>query len=94
MRLIDIEFPRPAPERSSGFGVLREVGVSELRVRGLVKFFNEAKGFGFIMCEGQPDVFLHASALPGVDIGEGDRVTFEIQETPRGVKAVAVRLEA
>lgn len=65
------------------------------RVSGTVKFFNESKGFGFITRDdGQPDVFIHASALPsGSDIGEGDKVSFEIVQGPKGNKAVNVSLE-
>lgn len=57
-------------------------------VKGTVKFFNQAKGFGFIAPDdGGKDVFVHATALeasgvPGID--EGDKVTFEIEDDPRG----------
>lgn len=64
------------------------------REQGTIKFFNSDKGYGFVSRDGLPDVFLHASALPsGADVGEGDRVSFEIQDTPRGKKAAAVQLE-
>jgi len=55
---------------------------------GTVKFFNRSKGFGFIAPDdGGKDIFVHASALersgiPGLD--EGDKVTFEIEDDPRG----------
>jgi CspA family cold shock protein len=60
--------------------------------QGTVKFFNEAKGFGFITpSNGGPDVFVHTSGL--VDsIRENDVVTFELQNGTKGVNAVNVRI--
>lgn len=59
---------------------------------GTVKFFNEAKGFGFIKTEGtNEDVFVHVSGLQD-EIRENDRVTFEIQEGKKGPNAVNVKL--
>lgn len=58
------------------------------RVSGTVKFFNRARGFGFIAPDGGgKDVFVHASALeragiPAID--EGDKVTFEVEDDSRG----------
>jgi CspA family cold shock protein len=59
--------------------------------KGTVKFFNNAKGFGFIKPEGKDkDVFVHSSGL--VDqINEGDTVTFELQDGPKGLSAVNVK---
>jgi len=58
------------------------------RVNGTVKFFNHARGFGFIQPEdGSKDVFVHASALErsGVPaLNEGDKVSFEIEDDRRG----------
>jgi len=61
--------------------------------KGKVKFFNERKGFGFIMDdETQQDVFVHVSGL--VDkIREDDRVSFDLTEDNRGKKAINVRRE-
>ncbi|MCS6930074.1 MAG: cold shock domain-containing protein [Saprospiraceae bacterium] len=59
---------------------------------GKVKFFNEAKGFGFIVdaATGE-DVFVHVSGL--IDkIREGDLVTFDLQRGKKGMNAVNVRL--
>lgn len=59
-----------------------------MRVNGTVKFFNHSRGFGFIAPDdGGKDVFVHVSALersgvPAVD--EGDKVSFEIEDDPRG----------
>ena len=58
---------------------------------GVVKFFNEAKGFGFIKEDGGQEIFVHATGLQE-DIRENDNVTFEIQEGKKGLNAVNVRL--
>ena len=59
---------------------------------GVVKFFNESKGFGFIKTErtGQ-DIFVHVSGLKD-QVRENDKVTFEVQEGKKGLNAVNVRL--
>ena len=57
-------------------------------MNGTVKFFNSAKGFGFIEPDdGGKDVFVHATALEGADIralNEGDRVSFELEDDRKG----------
>ncbi len=59
---------------------------------GVVKFFNETKGFGFILEEGTgKEIFVHVSGLKE-DIRQNDNVTFEVQEGKRGLNAVNVRL--
>ncbi len=60
---------------------------------GTVKFFNEAKGFGFIKetATGQ-DYFVHISGLLVDSIRQNDVVTFELQQGKKGVNAVNVRL--
>ncbi len=59
-----------------------------MRINGTVKFFNAAKGFGFIKPEdGANDVFVHATALERAGIrslNEGDRVTFVLEDDRRG----------
>jgi CspA family cold shock protein len=59
-----------------------------MRVAGTVKFFNVAKGFGFITPDdGSKDVFVHASALEAAGIrslGEGDKITFILEDDRRG----------
>jgi cold shock protein len=57
--------------------------------KGTVKFFNEAKGFGFIKEENGEEVFVHVSGLKQ-DIRENDQVTFEIQQGKKGLNAVNV----
>ncbi len=58
---------------------------------GTVKFFNDAKGFGFIKVDGSgEEVFAHVSAIQG-EIRQDDKVTFEIEEDKRGPRAVNVK---
>jgi CspA family cold shock protein len=68
-----------------------------MRLNGTVKFFNHARGFGFIAPEGgDKDVFVHASALErsGVRIlNEGDKVSFEIEDDTRGRGKQAAKIE-
>ncbi|MFO7983032.1 MAG: cold-shock protein [Desulfuromonadales bacterium] len=57
---------------------------------GTVKWFNEAKGFGFIEQEDGPDVFVHFSGIQGEGfktLEEGDRVSFDITEGQKGPQA-------
>lgn len=59
---------------------------------GTVKFFNETKGFGFITPEdGSKDVFVHANGLID-NIKEGDQVSFEVEDSPKGPNATNVRV--
>ncbi len=60
---------------------------------GIVKWFNSEKGFGFIQVEGADDVFVHFSAIQGngfKTLDEGQRVTFDIVEGPKGPQAANV----
>lgn len=59
---------------------------------GTVKFFNNSKGFGFITPEeGDKDVFVHVNGLID-EIYEGDKVTYEVEESPKGLNAVNVKV--
>ena len=65
------------------------------RIKGVCKWFNDAKGFGFIVRDdGQKDVFVHHTAIESEGhrtLTEGDAVEFEIIDTEKGPAAAAVR---
>ena len=68
--------------------------MSEQRVNGTVKWFNDAKGYGFLAVEGGKDVFVHYSAIASEgfrSLAEGDRVEFSIEKGPKGPSAANVR---
>ena len=60
---------------------------------GTVKFFNNSKGFGFITPDdGGKDVFVHQNGLTD-EITEGDKVSYDVEETPKGLNAINVKVE-
>jgi CspA family cold shock protein len=62
--------------------------------QGQVKWFNDAKGYGFITQEGGDDVFVHFSAIQAQgfkSLAEGDKVEFEVTKGPKGLQASNVR---
>ena len=62
-------------------------------IEGTVKWFNESKGFGFLSREGGPDVFVHHSEIRAEGfrtLNEGDRVRFEVVDSPKGPRAANV----
>ncbi len=63
--------------------------------RGTVKWFNEAKGFGFItQADGGDDVFVHFSAIQGdgfKTLAEGEALEFDVARGPKGLQAANVR---
>jgi CspA family cold shock protein len=64
------------------------------RLTGTVKWFNDAKGFGFIGRDGGPDVFVHFTAIESSgfkSLAEGDKVEFEIVQGQKGPQAANVR---
>ncbi len=63
------------------------------RETGVVKWFNETKGYGFISREGADDVFVHYSAIQGGGfrtLNEGQRVEFTVERGPKGLQAANV----
>jgi len=70
-----------------------EEGFSMANAQGKVKWFNDAKGYGFIAREDGPDVFVHYSAIQGDgfrSLAEGQTVSFEVTEGPKGLQATNV----
>jgi len=68
-----------------------------MRITGTVKFFNTAKGFGFIQPDtGEKDVFVHMTALEAAGIhalNEGDKVSFALEDDRRGRGKQAAQIE-
>jgi CspA family cold shock protein len=65
-----------------------------MAVQGKVKWFNNAKGFGFLEQEGGKDVFVHFSAIVGDgyrSLNEGDTVEFDVVDSPKGPQAANVK---
>jgi CspA family cold shock protein len=88
-------FPKPQNE-VNGRHVLKKVraeGAYVERLKGTVKWFNNAKGYGFIGRDDGPDVFVHYSAITAdgyKSLQEGDAVEFEITQGPKGPQAANV----
>ncbi len=70
-------------------------GESLMRVTGTVKWFNDAKGYGFIAREDGDDVFVHYSAVSGSgfrSLNEGQAVEFDVVQGPKGKQAANVTI--
>lgn len=63
---------------------------SQLKQTAQVKFYNQEKGYGFLKMDDATEVFCHATNIDG-KIGLGERVEFDIEKTPRGLKAINVK---
>jgi cold shock protein len=72
-----------------------EEQMSEERQTGTVKWFSRVKGYGFITPDGQEkEIFVHFSGIEGEgfrNLEEGERVSFVVEETPKGPQAAQVR---
>ncbi len=88
---------RPAQLSPSnlGNGIRDTEGESqEMRSTGKVKWFNDAKGFGFITMDGGEDVFVHFSAIQSKgfrSLPEGAAVEFDLVQGPKGLQAANVQ---
>jgi CspA family cold shock protein len=84
--------PGAAPDlpRAEGLPALE----AESMTQGTVKWFNDAKGFGFIAQDGGKDVFVHHTAIMADgfrSLAEGDSVEFEVVDGPKGLQASKVK---
>ncbi|MCW3114476.1 MAG: cold-shock protein, partial [Segetibacter sp.] len=61
-----------------------------MKEKGLVKFFNVTKGFGFITSDAGKDYFIHASGLNGGSLNDGAKVEFETRQGQKGLEAFNV----
>ena len=64
--------------------------------KGIVKWFNENKGFGFIEQNDGPDVFVHHTGIRATgfkSLTEGDQVSFDVEQGPKGLRAVNVTVD-
>ena len=81
----------------TGFLTRDEKATVIMRITGTVKFFNGAKGFGFITpADGSKDVFVHVTALERAglrSLNEGDKVTFVLEDDRRGRGKQAAQIE-
>ncbi len=79
----------PRPKRCPGCRALDRLTGSQ---KGMVKWFNPRKGYGFISREGEKDLFVHVSdiAAPTKRLRAGQRVAFRVRESERGPRAVEV----
>ncbi len=61
-------------------------------MKGIVKWYNSRKGYGFIGGDDGVDVFVHRTSIPaGTFLNEGDKVEFEVEDSEKGPKAVNVK---
>lgn len=76
---------------SSGGALIIKTNKKNKMKNGVVKFYNEAKGFGFIKEDNGTEIFVHATGLQE-EIRENDNVVFDVQEGKKGLNAVNVKL--
>jgi CspA family cold shock protein len=77
---------------------MNELGAGKVaREQGTVKWFNAAKGYGFIQRQSGEDVFVHFSAIQAdgyKSLNEGQAVEFEVKQGPKGLQAESVPIQA
>jgi CspA family cold shock protein len=61
-----------------------------MKETGTVKFFNVAKGFGFLTSNAGKDYFIHSSVLNGIQLNDGEKVEFETRQGQKGLEAFNV----
>ena len=91
--------PDPTVKREEVKASSIEIGVPkrekedvDAELKGRVAFFNDSKGYGFINHDGSGDkYFVHVNGLID-EIGEGDKVSFQLEKGPKGMNAVEVKL--
>ena len=89
--------PAPGPRWPGSIPFGAQPHCAEVRTdmaKGKVKWFNDAKGFGFIAQESGPDVFVHFTAIQAEgfrSLAEGDNVEFDVAQGPKGLQAQNVR---
>ena len=91
----NVTFPYPHVDADRAARCRPNIERSVGMVTGTVKWFNDAKGFGFIVQDnGGPDVFCHHTAIQADgfrSLAEGQKVEFEVQKGPKGLQAANVR---
>lgn len=86
--------PDRGSRRSYGLACFSSSREYVLRVTGKVKWFDDAKGYGFIIQESGDEVFVHFSQIEGEGfrtLSEGQEVEFEVKEGPKGPQAIDVK---